>query len=146
MQITRPQGIFNIKFDTEKADFEARQNYNKLGFLSAVLIGVIDTLENTTEYRHEFKNLLKNTLKQAEKITKNHFLSYSNYGELDNEGTQINAMDVHNLTADAYEKAFEFMYNRKPHEIVSAMELIRVFEEKGGNLSDVKVEFEPIKD
>ena len=51
MQITRKQGIFNIQFDTEKADFEAKVNYNKLGFLCDVLIPIVDSLKETDKYK-----------------------------------------------------------------------------------------------
>ena len=51
MKVKRQKGIFEIEFDTEKADFEAKLNYNKIGFLADVLVEVNEKLLETNQYR-----------------------------------------------------------------------------------------------
>lgn len=145
MQITRQRGIFPpITFDTEKADYEARLNFNKLAFISEILIEIIDNLKETNQYRHGLKKALNDALREAEKVVGLQVMAYENHGNVDNDGNEIHSLNVYTITSRAYDEAFRMFSERNPGEIVSIMELVRRFEEKGGKLEDVKIEYKPV--
>ena len=141
MQITRKQGIFNIQFDTEKADFEAKLNYNKLGFICDILIPIIDSLKETNQYKKELKFHSNRTLAECEKIVDEHVGHYHYHGMIDDEKNSIHSVDIYNITAKAYEEAFKFFTERQPSEVASIMEIIRKAEEKGLKLQDINIEY-----
>lgn len=145
MNLTRKQGIFKIQYNTEKEDYEAKMNYNKMGFLADVAIEVNEMLKDTNQYRQQIKFHANALQKEMEKIVGVHAKSYNEFGNVDNEGKSMDARNIYNISSKAYDEAFEFFCNRNPAEIVSAMELIRQFEANGGNLADISVQYQPIK-
>lgn len=143
MKITRQAGIFPITFDTEKADFEARVNYNKLGFLADIIIDVNDTLTETNVYKQGIKLHAKGLVKELEKVVDVHYKSYHNFGTVDD--TNMHSLNIYQISAKAYAEAFKFFTERSPSDICSIMEIIRQAESKGLNLQDINIEYDPVK-
>ena len=141
MKVKRQKGIFEIEFDTEKADFEAKLNYNKIGFLADILVEVNEKLLETNQYRQEIKLHGKGLSKACESIITSHYKSFEDFGNIDD----MHSLSIYQITAKAYEEAFKFFTERKPNEICSIMELIRKSEEKGLDLKDIAIEYVPVK-
>ena len=141
MKVKRQKGIFEIEFDTEKADFEAKLNYNKIGFLADILVEVNEKLLETNQYRQEIKLHGKGLSKACESIITSHYKSFENFGNIDD----MHSLNIYQITAKAYEEAFKFFTERKPNEICSIMELIRRSEENGMDLKDIIIEYVPVK-
>ena len=141
MKVKRQKGIFEIEFDTEKADFEAKLNYNKIGFLADILVEVNEKLLETNQYRQEIKLHGKGLSKACESIITSHYKSFENFGNIDD----MHSLNIYQITAKSYEEAFKFFTERKPNEICSIMELIRRSEENGLDLKDISIEYVPVK-
>ena len=141
MKVKRQKGIFEIEFDTEKADFEAKLNYNKIGFLADILVEVNEKLLETNQYRQEIKLHGKGLSKACESIINTHYKSFENFGNIDD----MHSLNIYQITAKSYEEAFKFFTERKPNEICSIMELIRRSEENGLDLKDIAIEYVPVK-
>ena len=141
MKVKRQKGIFEIEFDTEKADFESKLNYNKIGFLADILVEVNEKLLETNQYRQEIKLHGKGLSKACESIITSHYKSFENFGNIDD----MHSLNIYQITAKAYEEAFKFFTERKPNEICSIMELIRRSEENGLDLKDIIIEYVPVK-
>ena len=141
MKVKRQKGIFEIEFDTEKADFEAKLNYNKIGFLADILVEVNEKLLETNQYRQEIKLHGKGLSKACESIITSHYKSFEDFGNIDD----MHSLNIYQITAKAYEEAFKFFTERKPNEICSIMELIRRSEENGLDLKDISIEYVPVK-
>ena len=140
MKVKRQKGIFEIEFDTEKADFESKLNYNKIGFLADILVEVNEKLLETNQYRQEIKLHGKGLSKACESIITSHYKSFENFGNIDD----MHSLNIYQITAKAYEEAFKFFTERKPNEICSIMELIRRSEENGLDLKDIAIEYVPV--
>ena len=140
MKVKRQKGIFEIEFDTEKADFEAKLNYNKIGFLADILVEVNEKLLETNQYRQEIKLHGKGLSKACESIITSHYKSFEDFGNIDD----MHSLNIYQITAKAYEEAFKFFTERKPNEICSIMELIRRSEENGLDLKDIIIEYVPV--
>ena len=140
MKVKRQKGIFEIEFDTEKADFEAKLNYNKIGFLADILVEVNEKLLETNQYRQEIKLHGKGLSKACESIITSHYKSFEDFGNIDD----MHSLNIYQITAKAYDEAFKFFTERKPNEICSIMELIRKSEEKGLDLKDIAIEYVPV--
>ena len=140
MKVKRQKGIFEIEFDTEKADFEAKLNYNKIGFLADILVEVNEKLLETNQYRQEIKLHGKGLSKACESIINTHYKSFEDFGNIDD----MHSLNIYQITAKAYEEAFKFFTDRKPNEICSIMELIRRSEENGLDLKDIAIEYVPV--
>ena len=141
MKVKRQKGIFEIEFDTEKADFEAKLNYNKIGFLADILVEVNEKLLETNQYRQEIKLHGKGLSKACESIITSHYKSFENFGNIED----MHSLNIYQITAKAYDEAFKFFTERKPNEICSIMALIRKSEEKGLDLKDIAIEYIPVK-
>ena len=141
MKVKRQKGIFEIEFDTEKADFEAKLNYNKIGFLADILVEVNEKLLETNQYRQEIKLHGKGLSKACESIINTHYKSFENFGNIED----MHSLNIYQITAKAYEEAFKFFTERKPNEICSIMQLIRRSEENGLDLKDIAIEYVPVK-
>ena len=141
MKVKRQKGIFEIEFDTEKADFEAKLNYNKIGFLADILVEVNEKLLETNQYRQEIKLHGKGLSKACESIITSHYKSFENFGNIED----MHSLNIYQITAKAYEEAFKFFTERKPNEICSIMELIRRSEKNGLDLKDITIEYVPVK-
>lgn len=141
MKVKRQKGIFEIEFDTEKADFEAKLNYNKIGFLADILVEVNEKLLETNQYRQEIKLHGKGLSKACESIITSHYKSFENFGNIED----MHSLNIYQITAKDYDEAFKFFTERKPNEICSIMELIRKSEEKGLDLKDINIEYQPIE-
>ena len=141
MKVKRQKGIFEIEFDTEKADFEAKLNYNKIGFLADILVEVNEKLLETNQYRQEIKLHGKGLSKACESIITSHYNSFEDFGNIED----MHSLNIYQITAKAYEEAFKFFTERKPNEICSIMELIRRSEENGLDLKDIAIEYIPVK-
>jgi hypothetical protein len=141
MKVKRQKGIFEIEFDTEKADFEAKLNYNKIGFLADILVEVNEKLLETNQYRQEIKLHGKGLSKACESIITSHYKSFEDFGNIED----MHSLNIYQITAKAYEEAFKFFTERKPNEICSIMELIRRSEENGLDLKNIAIEYVPIK-
>ena len=141
MKVKRQKGIFEIEFDTEKADFEAKLNYNKIGFLADILVEVNEKILETNQYRQEIKLHGKGLSKACESIITSHYKSFENFGNIED----MHSLNIYQITAKAYDEAFKFFTERKPNEICSIMELIRRSEENGLDLKDIIIEYIPVK-
>ena len=141
MKVKRQKGIFEIEFDTEKADFESKLNYNKIGFLADILVEVNEKLLETNQYRQEIKLHGKGLSKACESIITSHYKFFENFGNIED----MHSLNIYQITAKAYEEAFKFFTDRKPNEICSIMELIRRSEENGLDLKDIAIEYVPVK-
>lgn len=137
------QKRFLIQIDHTKADAEAIMDYNKMAFLSDVMISVIDKLKNTTEYKHSLKMHCNGALKECEKTLEKHYNAYEQYGDVENDGKPIHSLNIHHITAKAYEEAFAFFTESPASEVASFMELVRRAKAKGFNLTDINIEFTP---
>lgn len=141
MKITRQAGIFPITFDTDKADFEAKLNYNKMGFLADLILEVNEKLKETNVYRQGVKLHARGLQKELESVVSTHYKSFENFGEIED----IHSLDIYQITAKSYEEAFKFFTEQKPNEICSIMALIRSAEAKGLDLKDINIEYQPVK-
>lgn len=138
-------GKIKTIINTENQDHEFRMNYNKLAFLVPILIDLMDKLSESNAYKHNFKNFGKLFLAEGEKIMKTHFGLYENHGIIEDGINNVDAKDLYNVSAKAYEMAFEFFTTRKSSEVSSIMSIIKYCEKEGMELSDYLVEFVPLK-
>ena len=116
----------------------------KIGFLSDILIGLIDKLEGTPIYKQRLKNLLKQVLKELEKITSFHYEAHQNFGKLPNgENSEIDALDVYFITSKHYEELFELMTSSSIDKIVRILEIYKNTSE--ADFEQVSVKYEPVK-
>lgn len=99
---------------------------NKLGFLSSVMIDLIDKLSETNLYKKELKMYLKRVLIEVEKLNTFHYKAYQDYGMLRNGDTEkegyIHSLDVYNVTSKAYQELFDLFANCKPSDVVMMLE------------------------
>ena len=122
---------------------QIKNDYNKLGFISALMIDTIDKLEGTNVYRQALKNLLKRVLKELEDIVKKHFMAYDSFGNIDNEGKAMHSMNIYNITADKYDEVFEMLKNDNPAVICSKMQYLKEMDDNKFDWSKVII---PAKD
>ena len=111
--------------------------YNKLGFLSSILIDVCDNLEQTTEAKQQLKYHLKRANIEAQKVLKRHFELYEAHGVV--EGT-VDAREIYHLTA----KSYDFIFSRKPNEIASIAEMVKQAEKHGIDYTQIDIPYKPI--
>ncbi len=109
--------------------------YNKLGFLAPVLIEVIDNLKGTNQYKQNLKRHLNGVLIELEKVNDYHFGLYQNHS-----GEGMDGKDLYHLTS----KAYDFLFSKQPHEVVTISQIIRQVEEKGIDYKNQNIEFKPI--
>lgn len=114
------------------------QSYNKMGFLSTILIDVIDELKDTNQYKQKLKMHLNQALIELEKINKRHCEIYQNHGEVEKG---MHSIDAYNITGRAYDKAVEFLF-REPHEVVMMMDLVEKIE-KTEEYKKMKINYKP---
>lgn len=120
---------------------KAKRIWNIAAFIAQSLIPILDELEESTQPQREFKYHLKRAILEGEKFIAKHFITYQNYGILKQpDGTEIHSRDVYNITA----KAYDFLLNKAPHEIVSVADLIKSYEEGGVDWKDFDIEYKKI--
>lgn len=133
-----------IIVSNERADKEARDNWNKFCMIVSLLIDSGDKMKETNVYQKDFKNLLNRTLKEGEKAMNRHYKAYESHGEIiqPQEGLNpIHSRDVYNITSQAY----EYLFNKSPHEICCIAELVRRLEAKGEDYTKIDIPFQPLK-
>lgn len=128
-----------------KTPLETKLLYNQLCFLLNLVIPKIDELEETNVYRQDVKYHANRLREKIIPISDQHQLAYANYGNVPNGEKQINAMDVLNITARAYDDAFDWFFTRPPHHIVSLMSAVKQMEAENPNLmNEVATEYTPV--
>lgn len=101
--------------------------FNKIGFISNLLIELNDILENTNVYRQNLKMHLKGAIKELEKISNHHGNAYMKKGDVEqSDGTSINSADIYNITA----KAYDYLFDKEPYKVVVIADFIRKLDEK----------------
>ncbi len=124
---------------------QAISNYNKLGFLAPILIEIIDQLEETNQYKKELKFHLNRAWHEAEKVVTTHFNAYDRHGEIEQvDGVEIHSFDIYNITSKAYEDLFKIFTEKKPNEIASIVQLLKIAEEKGIDYTQIDIPFQPV--
>ena len=101
--------------------------FNKLGFLSSVLIDLIDQLEGTKVYNKQLKYHLNRARIEAEKVANIHFKPFNKGESLkQRDDTFINSQDVHCITS----KAYDFLFEKEPSKIVVIADVVKKAEEQ----------------
>lgn len=119
--------------------------YNKCGFLAQSLIPALDDLKESTSPKFQMKKACNDLLKESEKITKEHYQNFQDFGAVENpDGLPHEALDIYQVTAKAYDEAVNFFTERSPNEVVSIMELIRRLEADGVKMNEIAVNYTPI--
>ena len=122
-------------------DNEAKNKWNQAAFITQSLLPILDSLEETTSPQRQFKYHLKRAILEGEKFLEKHFNIYENHGELTQpDGTIIHSRDVYNTTA----KAYDFVLNKKPHEMCGIAELLKSYEAGGIDYTEFDIEYQKI--
>lgn len=122
-------------------DKEARLLYNKLAFLSQVVVDLCDKLEETTKPKRELKYHLKRANLEAQKVVKEHFDVWVKVGEIEQpDGTMIEGEDVYAIT----DRAYEYLFNKKASEVVVIADMVRRMDEEGFKYTDYNVAYKPL--
>ena len=119
--------------------------YNQTGFICQALIPLVDQLIETTTPKFALKRAVNELLRETEKMSYEHYSNFENYGKVKSAEGEHESLDIYQLTSKAYDQAVNFFIERSPNEIVSIMELIRRLEKDGVNLSDIAVDYQPMK-
>ena len=119
--------------------------YNQTGFICQALIPLVDQLIETTTPKFALKRAVNELLRETEKMSYEHYSNFENYGKVKSAEGEHESLDIYQLTSKAYDSAVQFFIERSPNEIVSIMELIRRLEKDGINLSDIAVDYQPMK-
>ena len=119
--------------------------YNQTGFICQALIPLVDQLIETTTPKFALKRAVNELLRETEKMSYEHYSNFENYGKVQSAEGEHESLDIYQLTSKAYDQAVNFFIERSPNEIVSIMELIRRLEKDGVNLSDIAVDYQPMK-
>lgn len=135
-----------IRINPEQKFKKLNNIYNQIGFLAQVLLPLIDELKETTEPKHQFKKACNDIIRECEKAVISHFKHFQDFGKIPNPngGNEHEAIDIYNVTAKAYDEAFEMFTTRTANEIVSIMEIIKTKEREGLDLSDISINYTPI--
>lgn len=119
----------------------ANNAYNEIGFIAQALIPKIDTLKETNKPKHQLKKAVNDLLSELEKITKEHYSNFSDYGIVESdEGCKHEALDIYNVTAKAYDELLSLPAN----EITSLMALNRRLKDSGVDYKQVLIDYQPI--
>lgn len=136
----------NITINQDKKLKSLNNTYNQIGFITQVLVPKIDVLMETNKPKHAFKKACKDYLRESEKFLNEHYKNFEDFGKIEaNDGKTHESLDIYQITAKAYDEAFEFISNRTPNEVVSIMTLINRLEKDGVNLSEINIDYEPIE-
>ena len=119
--------------------------YNQTGFICQALIPLVDQLIETTTPKFALKRAVNELLRETEKMSYEHYSNFENYGKVQSDEGEHESLDIYQLTSKSYDSAVHFFIERSPNEIVSIMELIRRLEKDGVNLSDIAVDYQPMK-
>lgn len=134
-----------IQLNNEERNKKANNAYNKVGFLAQTLIPLIDDFMDTDKPKRLFKKACNDLLSEAVKMNNEHYADFSQFGKIANpEGLEHESLDIYNITAKAYDEAYEFFTTRKPNHVVSIMELIKRLEADGIDLNEIAVNYEPL--
>ncbi len=83
------------------------------------------------------------TNKQA--ISNYNFNAYDRHGEIEQvDGVEIHSFDIYNITSKAYEDLFKIFTEKKPNEIASIVQLLKIAEEKGIDYTQIDIPFQPV--
>jgi hypothetical protein len=117
--------------------------FNKLGFLSNLVIELNDQLENTNVYKQALKMHLKGAVKELEKISNHHGKAYiGKEGVKQANGEEISSDNIYNITS----KAYDYLFNKQPYKIVVIAELVKKLEENNDiDWENYSVEFKPLQ-
>ncbi len=125
-------------------NLQAKITYNRAAYIAQSLIPILDALEETTEPKRELKFHLKRTFEELDKLVRKHEREYRNHGLIEQEDSNlapISGQDMYNITA----KAYDFILEKQPNEIVSIVELVKSYEAGGINYGDFEVEYKPLE-
>lgn len=130
--------------DTEKANFEARMDYNRIGFILQALVPILDRFAEDTRTKFGLKKAVKDFIRESEKFIAEHHKAYEEHIPVLQEEKEVETRDIYNVTAQAYDWVVEMLYHDKANEILSKKRLVDQFLEAGGDLEDVNIPFKPI--
>ena len=136
--------VLNSLEEHEKQNFQARMDYNRIGFILQALLPILDRFVESTQTKFALKKAVKDFIRESEKFIKEHHAAYEEHTPVDNEDKEVETRDIYVLTARAYDSIVESLYNDKPNEILSKKHLVDKFLELGGDLEDVSIPFKPI--
>lgn len=134
----------SIILSNEKADKQARTNWNTLCFLLSASIDKIDELKDTNVFNKQLKYHINQALKLMEKETTKHFNAHQEHGEIDQKDdtlAPVHTRDLYNITA----KSYDFILSKKPHEVCSIVQMIKALEETGTDYTKIDIPFQPLK-
>ncbi len=131
--------------EIDKASEEKIVLFNKLGFLSNLLINLIDQLEDTNFYNKQLKFHLNRARLEAEKISNFHFKAFNvgvDFPQID--GSFINSKDVHCQTSKSYDYLFEIL-SKDPSDIVILANFLKNAEENITADNNFSIPYEKLK-
>lgn len=132
----------SIKIDYSKKDQEANTAYQKVCFLSSVLLDEIDNLKETTNPMHQMKFHLNGIEREINKEGKKFFNKVCEAAGFTNEdGIEHKGEDIYFNTLNAYRSIF----SRSIQDIIGIAELLKHADEKGIDYSQIEVGYEPLK-
>lgn len=103
-------------------------------------------MEETNQYKRELKFHLNRARIEAEKVVTTHFNAYDRHGGIEQQdGAEIHSFDIYNITAKAYEDLFKIFTEKKPNEIASIVQLLKIAEEKGIDYTQIDIPYQPVQ-
>ena len=136
--------VLNNLEEHEKQNFQARMDYNRIGFILQALLPILDRFVESTQTKFALKKAVKDFIRESEKFIKEHHAAYEEHTPVDNEDKEVETRDIYVLTARAYDSLVESLYNDKPNEILSKKYLIDKYLSSGKSLEDINIPFKPI--
>ena len=136
--------ILNNLEEHEKQNFQARMDYNRIGFILQAILPILDRFVESTQTKFGLRKAVKDFIRESEKFIEEHYTAYEKHTPVQNGDKDIETMDIYVLTARAYDSLVESLYNDKPNEILSKKYIIDKFLSSGKNLEDVNIPFKPI--
>lgn len=136
--------ILNNLEEHEKQNFQARMDYNRIGFILQSLLPILDRFVESTQTKFALRKAVKDFIRESEKFIEEHYAAYEEHVPVQNGDKDVETLDIYVLTARAYDSLVESLYNDKPNEILSKKYLIDKYLSSGKSLEDINIPFKPI--
>lgn len=136
--------MLSSRLTLENATYQARVDYNRVGFALQAILPILDRLVENTRTKFGLKKAVKDLIRESEDFIKKHHEAYEQHDPMVQDEKDIETRDIYMITARAYDWVIEMLYSDKPNEILSKKHLIDQYLEAGNSLEDVNVLYNPL--
>ncbi len=113
----------------------------KIGYVAGFFIELIDSLEESNLYQKQLKFHLNQAREKIIKINDSTYKLFTDKKIPDDNKNNVKNEDVFNNIS----KAYDFLINKKPMEILQIAQFIEKLESEGFDLNKIPVTYTPLK-